>query len=200
MEWSIQRLDTTHADFDARLAQLKNWDDAADRSIETAVREIINAVRMQGDAAVIRLTNQFDDRDTETIEELRVEDFSSARKFIPPELDKALEDAAGRIRRFHERQLQNSWDYEEDDGTVLGQVITPLDSVGVYVPGGKAAYPSSVLMNVIPSGSEPCLTPTLSSRRKAYYSDATESSCPPGLRNWCGLVEMDHHLTSTIPV
>jgi histidinol dehydrogenase len=151
MEWSIQRLDTTHADFDARLAQLKNWDDAADRSIETAVREIINAVRMQGDAAVIKLTNQFDDRDTETIEELRVEDFSSARKFIAPELDKALEDAAGRIRRFHERQLQNSWDYEEDDGTVLGQVITPLDSVGVYVPGGKAAYPSSVLMNVIPA-------------------------------------------------
>ena len=151
IEWSVQRLDTTHEDFDARLAQLTNWDDAADRSVETAVREILNAVRTQGDKAVIELTNRFDDRDTVTIEDLRVVDFSSARKVIDPALDRALEDAAARIRRFHEQQLLNSWDYEEDDGTVLGQVITPLDSVGVYVPGGKAAYPSSVLMNVIPA-------------------------------------------------
>ncbi len=150
-EWSVRRLDTTQQDFDARLAQLTQWDDAADLSVETVVREIINAVRTRGDAAVIEFTNQLDDRDAATIAELRVDDFASARKIIDPALDRALEDAAARIRSFHERQLQKSWDYKDDDGTILGQMITPLDSVGVYVPGGKAAYPSSVLMNVIPA-------------------------------------------------
>jgi histidinol dehydrogenase len=150
-EWSVQRLDITQADFDVRLERLTNWDAATDRSVETAVREIIESVRIRGDAAVVELTNQFDGRDATSMAELKVEDFSSDRKKIDPALDRALEEAAGRIRRFHERQLQHSWDYEEDDGTVLGQAITPLDSVGVYVPGGKAAYPSSVLMNVVPA-------------------------------------------------
>lgn len=151
VQWSVQRLDSVEKDFDLRLSALTNWGDANDRSIENAVREIIADVRNRGDAAVVELTNQFDGRNANTIADLKVEDFSNGRKKIEPALEQALEDAAARIRNFHERQLQKSWEYEEDDGTVLGQKITPLDSVGVYVPGGKAAYPSSVLMNVIPA-------------------------------------------------
>ena len=151
VEWSVQRLDTVQKDFDKRLATLTNWNDPNDQSVETAVREIIDAVRTRGDAAVVQLTNQFDGRDAATMADFKVEDFSNATQEIDPALERALEDAAERIRRFHERQLQTSWDYQEDDGTILGQAIRPLDSVGVYVPGGKAAYPSSVLMNVIPA-------------------------------------------------
>lgn len=151
VEWSIQRLDTVQKDFDKQLATLTRWNHSNDQSIENAVREIINAVSARGDAAVVELTNHFDGRDVATMADLEITDFSTARKEIDPSLEKALEDAAERIRYFHGRQLQTSWDYQEDDGTVLGQTIRALDSVGVYVPGGKAAYPSSVLMNVIPA-------------------------------------------------
>ena len=149
--WSVQRLDTTQDDFGRRLAALTSRKDGRDESVEAAVREIIDSVRTRGDEAVIELTNRFDGRAVRTTADLTVEDFSDQRKMIDPALDRALEDAAGRIRRYHERQLQASWDYKEDDGTVLGQMIRPLDCVGVYVPGGKASYPSSVLMNVIPA-------------------------------------------------
>ncbi len=151
VEWSIQRLDTVQKDFDKQLATLTHWNHSNAPSIENEVREIINAVSARGDAAVVELTNQFDGRDVATMADLEIRDFSTARKEIDPSLEKALEDAAERIRYFHGRQLQTSWDYQEDDGTVLGQTIHALDSVGVYVPGGKAAYPSSVLMNVIPA-------------------------------------------------
>lgn len=151
VEWSIQRLDTVQKDFDKQLATLTRWNHSNDQSIENAVRESINAVCARGDAAVVELTNHFDGRDVATMADLEITDFSTARKEIDPSLEKALEDAAERIRYFHGRQLQTSWDYQEDDGTVLGQTIRALDSVGVYVPGGKAAYPSSVLMNVIPA-------------------------------------------------
>lgn len=148
---SIKRLDTAHDDFDTRLAALTRWASVRDHAVEVSVREIIDAVRTSGDEAVIELTNRFDKRSVTTMAELMIDDFSSMRKMIDSALDRALETAADRIRSFHEHQLQRSWDYEEADGTVLGQLVTPLDRVGVYVPGGKAAYPSSVLMNVIPA-------------------------------------------------
>jgi len=148
---SIKRLDTAHDDFDTRLAALTRWASVRDHAVEVSVREIIDAVRTSGDEAVIELTNRFDKRSVTTMAELMIDDFSSRRKMIDSALDRALETAADRIRSFHEHQLQRSWDYEEADGTVLGQLVTPLDRVGVYVPGGKAAYPSSVLMNVIPA-------------------------------------------------
>ena len=151
VEWSVQRLDSAEKGFDERLTDLTNRNNSHDKAVETAVREIIEAVRTRGDAAVVQLTNQFDGRDASCMADLTVEDFSDATNQIDPTLKHALEDAAERIRRFHERQLQTSWDYQEDDGTILGQAVRPLDSVGVYVPGGKAAYPSSVLMNVIPA-------------------------------------------------
>jgi histidinol dehydrogenase len=151
VQWSVQRLDTAQVDFDGRLAALTSWEGMRDEAVEAAVREIIDAVRTRGDAALIELTNRFDRRTVSGISELTVEAFSNQRETIDPALYQALADAADRIRRYHERQLQGSWDYEEDDGTILGQAVTPLDCVGVYVPGGKAAYPSSVLMNVIPA-------------------------------------------------
>jgi histidinol dehydrogenase len=151
VKWSIQRLDTIENDFDDRLSTLTSWGEANDGAVEKTVREIIHGVRTRGDAAVVEFTNQFDGRTATSINDLKVDGFAEARTKIDSTLEKALEDAAARIYRFHERQLQQSWDYTEDDGTILGQIITPLDSVGVYVPGGKAAYPSSVLMNVIPA-------------------------------------------------
>ena len=151
VKWSVQRLDTIENDFDDRLSTLTSWGEANDGAVEKTVREIIHGVRTRGDAAVVEFTNQFDGRTATSINDLKVDGFAEARTKIDSTLEKALEDAAARIYRFHERQLQQSWDYTEDDGTILGQIITPLDSVGVYVPGGKAAYPSSVLMNVIPA-------------------------------------------------
>ncbi len=151
VQWSVQRLDSVQNDFDKRLSTLIDWNESHDQSVETKVRDILTDVRTRGDAAVVQLTNQFDGRDAATMADLTVEDFSHAITEIEPALAGALEDAAERIRGFHERQLQTSWDYQEEDGTILGQLVRPLDSVGVYVPGGKAAYPSSVLMNVIPA-------------------------------------------------
>ena len=151
VKWSVQRLDTIENDFDDRLSTLTSWGEANDGAVEKTVRGIIHGVRTRGDAAVVEFTNQFDGRTATSINDLKVDGFAEARTKIDSTLEKALEDAAARIYRFHERQLQQSWDYTEDDGTILGQIITPLDSVGVYVPGGKAAYPSSVLMNVIPA-------------------------------------------------
>ena len=151
VKWSVQRLDTIENDFDDRLSTLTSWGEANDGAVEKTVREIIHGVRTRGDAAVVEFTNQFDGRTATSINDLKVDGFAEARTKIDSTLEKALEDAAARIYRFHERQLQQSWDYTEDDGTILGQIITPLDSVGVYVPGGKAVYPSSVLMNVIPA-------------------------------------------------
>jgi len=145
------RLDTRDPDFTASLEKLTSWSESRDVAVESAVREILDAVRTRGDAAVIELTNRHDRRNVTDMAELEVTDFENARDAIDLTLVEALEEAAGRIRRFHERQMQQSWDYVDDDGTVLGQAVVPLDRVGVYVPGGKAAYPSSVLMNVIPA-------------------------------------------------
>ena len=124
-----------------------------DKDVRNTVLRIIATVRSEQDAALLKLTNQFDRRDAASISELCVsqERLQKALQAISTEQRAALETAAQRIRAFHQRQCAESWQYTEADGTVLGQRVTPLDRVGLYVPGGKASYPSSVLMNAIPA-------------------------------------------------
>ncbi len=149
----IARFSTRDADFDARLARLTAFDAAQDESVDRTVAEILEAVKRRGDAAVLEYTARFDGVSAATLAELELprERLARARDGLPAAQREALEQAASRVRRYHERQLAQSWQYTEADGTVLGQKVTPLDRAGLYVPGGKAAYPSSVLMNAIPA-------------------------------------------------
>jgi histidinol dehydrogenase len=135
------------------LDKLIAWDMAYNSDVEQIVAEILRQVRSRGDSALIEYSNRYDRRDCTSMEPfcLGAEDMQSALESIAPETREALEIAADRIRDYHGHQLQESWQYQESDGTVLGQKITPLESVGIYVPGGKARYPSSVLMNCIPA-------------------------------------------------
>jgi histidinol dehydrogenase len=151
MSARIARLSTTQADFDARLAALLAYDEESSAAVHDAVREILRAVRSEGDAALLRYTNRFDQRQVQHAAELEITGFARHADAIDPALRATLEDAAARIRDYHERQKQSSWEYADGGGTVLGQQVTPLDRAGIYVPGGKAAYPSSVLMNAIPA-------------------------------------------------
>ena len=151
MSARIARLSTTQADFDARLAALLAYDEESSAAVHDAVRDILRAVRSEGDAALLRYTNRFDQREVRDAAELEITDLARHADAIDPALRATLEDAAARIRDYHERQKQSSWEYADGDGTVLGQQVTPLDRAGIYVPGGKAAYPSSVLMNAIPA-------------------------------------------------
>ncbi|MEX2517089.1 MAG: histidinol dehydrogenase [Gammaproteobacteria bacterium] len=148
----ITRLNSRDSDFDSRLQAILDRSEQTDESIERSVRDILAGVRERGDAAVVEYTNRFDRRDA-TVNDLVIapEQLTAALADLPANLRTALEDAAARIRRYHERQVQESWRYTDADGIELGQQVTALDRVGVYVPGGKAAYPSSVLMNVIPA-------------------------------------------------
>jgi histidinol dehydrogenase len=148
---AVRRLSSAHADFDAQLARLLETGAEQARDVESVVRGILADVRTRGDAALVEYTNRFDRRALTTAAELELRDYRSASHGLPAREIEALRQAARRIRAFHERQLQSSWTYTEADGTVLGQLVTPLDRVGVYVPGGKAVYPSSVLMNAIPA-------------------------------------------------
>ena len=150
---TLTRLDSAQPDFEARLKQLLQFDDAADTAIEHTVAGILDDVKQRGDAAVLEYTERFDRLQADSLAalELTPRDLETALGSLPAETRTALETAAERIRRYHDRQTQTSWSYTEADGTVLGQKITPLDRVGLYVPGGKAAYPSSVLMNAIPA-------------------------------------------------
>ncbi len=150
---TLTRLDSTQPDFQARLARLLQFDDATDASIETTVAAILQDVKSRGDAAVLDYTERFDRLSAVSLAalELGQAELEAALHALPADTRAALEAAAERVRRYHEKQIQTSWTYTEDDGTVLGQQITPLDRVGLYVPGGKAAYPSSVLMNAIPA-------------------------------------------------
>ena len=150
---TLTRLDSTQPDFQARLARLLQFDDAADAAIEQTVASILQDVKKRGDAAVLEYTERFDRLPASSLAslELNAAQLQTALAQLPTETRTALEAAAGRVRRYHEKQIQASWTYTEDDGTVLGQKITPIDRVGLYVPGGKAAYPSSVLMNAIPA-------------------------------------------------
>ena len=150
---SINRLDASSADFDQQLEKLLSWDETDDRDIHQRVFDIIADVRKNGDKAVIEYTNRFDRRNIDRAEELELsrEMLESAWRKLPVDQAQALQTAANRVRSYAEHQKMQSWQYTESDGTVLGQKVTPLDRVGLYVPGGKAAYPSSVLMNAIPA-------------------------------------------------
>lgn len=149
----ITRLDANQSDFDLRLDKLLSWESVSDTHVVTVVDEILQQVKTRGDAAVIDYTNKFDRRSAQTITDLVVTkaQLQEALLQITPEQRVALETAAERIRQYHQHQLQSSWRYTEADGTVLGQQITAMERVGLYVPGGKASYPSSVLMNAIPA-------------------------------------------------
>jgi histidinol dehydrogenase len=149
----LTRLNYSAADFWQRLDHLLAWDESEDAAIHARVREIIARVRSEGDAALLGYTRQFDRFDANDASELELpkEALRAAWEGLPSQQAEALEKAAERIRAYAEHQKMNSWSYTEADGTLLGQQVTPLDRAGVYVPGGKAAYPSSVLMNVIPA-------------------------------------------------
>ena len=148
----MKRLDTSTKKFDLSLQSLLSDSDEPDQSIIDTVSQIISNVRVRSDEALLEYTNFFDRRSA-TISSLEIsqQELKFALERIPESLRKSLEHAAQRIREFHEKQRQTTWSYEDEAGNVLGQKVTPLDCVGVYVPGGKAAYPSSVLMNVIPA-------------------------------------------------
>ena len=151
--FAIRRLNAADADFARHLDHLLSWESVSDDGVNERVLEIIKAVRERGDAALVELTQRFDGLQVASMADLilpraRLE---QALKRITPAQREALEIAAERVRSYHERQKQDSWTYTEADGTVLGQKVTPLDRAGLYVPGGKASYPSSVLMNAIPA-------------------------------------------------
>ncbi|MCB8889716.1 histidinol dehydrogenase [Vreelandella malpeensis] len=150
---TIHRLSTADTDFERRLDDLLAWEGVSNDDVQSRVAAILEDVKHRGDAAVIEATRRFDRLEASAMEELCLSPhrLEAAFKGLPDEQRTALENAAERIRRYHERQKPTSWQYEELDGTVLGQKVTPLDRAGIYVPGGKAAYPSSVLMNAIPA-------------------------------------------------
>src|SRR5574343_886839 len=153
MTVTIQRLSTVDADFSAKLKTLLAFAAAADENIERTVAAILADVKTRGDAAVVDYSNRFDRLSATAMADLELsrDQLEAALAGLPVEQRAALEAAASRVRAYHERQKLDGWSYTEADGTLLGQMITPLDRVGLYVPGGKAAYPSSVLMNTIPA-------------------------------------------------
>jgi histidinol dehydrogenase len=150
---NITKLDTASADFQQQLKSLLAWDESDELEIQHRVLDIIADVRKRGDAAVIDCTNHFDKRSVSSALDLELpkEALLSAWQSLPADQAQALQVAADRIRAYAEHQKLQPWQFTEADGTVLGQKITPLERVGLYVPGGKAAYPSSVLMNAIPA-------------------------------------------------
>jgi histidinol dehydrogenase len=154
----IRKLDSTQIDFQEKLDALLAFEAETDYAIETAVADIIKHVRARGDEAVVEYTNKFDRIPNGGAADIHAfdigqQELDAALAALPEKQRVALQTAAERIRLFHERQKQElqGFTYTEADGTVLGQRITPLDRVGIYVPGGKAAYPSSVLMNAVPA-------------------------------------------------
>ncbi|NLY27582.1 MAG: histidinol dehydrogenase [Alcaligenaceae bacterium] len=150
---SIKRLSTQSGQFNTQLRTLLAFDASQDHAIEQAAADILHQVQAHGDTALLDYTRRFDKVSAGSVAELEIPrtDWLAALNSLPAEQRAALEAAAERVRCYHEHQRAESWSYTEPDGTVLGQKITPLDRVGLYVPGGKAAYPSSVLMNAIPA-------------------------------------------------
>ena len=149
----LQQLEYTNPTFYNELRELVRRDVDVDMAIEDTVRSIIRDVRLRGDQAVLEFTSRFDqfEPSSEFDLELSAETIESCYQRLPVELQNTLTAAANRIKQFHEREMIQPWSYVEDDGTQLGQLVNPIDTVGVYVPGGKAAYPSSVLMTTIPA-------------------------------------------------
>jgi len=150
---AIRRLNAADTDFARHLDHLLSWESVSDDGVNQRVLEIIQAVRQRGDAALVEYTQRFDGLEVASMADLILprERLELALTRISAEQRQALEVAAERVRSYHEKQKQDSWRYSEADGTVLGQKVTPLDRAGLYVPGGKASYPSSVLMNAIPA-------------------------------------------------
>ena len=153
---NIRHLDTAQADFEARFQQVLHWSAETDDAIEQRVAEILADVRQRGDAAVLDYTARFDGLRADSVAALALAPAELQQAFdaITPAQRDALQAAATRVRSYHQHQLQAcglSWQYRDEHGSLLGQKVTPLDRVGIYVPGGKAAYPSSVLMNAIPA-------------------------------------------------
>jgi len=149
----LRRLSTRGPGFDAKLAALTRYEAAQDARVSGIVRAIIAAVRKRGDDAVLAYSRRFDRVKASSVAGLDIPraKLKAALDRLPKREAAALRQAAARIRRFHERQRTPSWKFREADGTRLGQIVSPLERVGIYVPGGKAAYPSSVLMNAIPA-------------------------------------------------
>ena len=153
MVMDIKRFSSTDSDFDSKLKALLAFETAQDDSIDLVVADILRDVKKRGDAAVLEYTNRFDKTNAASLATLEVPqaELKQALDNLPAEQRAALQHAADRVKKYHQKQVMTSWTYIEDDGTLLGQQITALDRVGLYVPGGKAAYPSSVLMNAIPA-------------------------------------------------
>ena len=149
----IARLNASDFNFSDVLDSLIAWDSVSNTTVESVVREIIAKVRSEGDAALLEYTNRFDRRACANVDELCIapNEMSKALDSIDKKTRDALLEAAQRIEDYHRHQIQQSWQYRESNGTLLGQQITPIERVGIYVPGGKASYPSSVLMNAIPA-------------------------------------------------
>lgn len=150
---NIKRYSSTQPDFQERLRELLAFEGAQDESIDQVVAGILHDVKTRGDAAVLEYTGRFDKLEAASMADLEMSAARLKQAFddLPVAQREALQQAAERVRVYHEKQLMPSWNYTEPDGTMLGQQVTALDRVGLYVPGGKAAYPSSVLMNAIPA-------------------------------------------------
>ena len=153
MSISIRRFRSDQADFSQQMDELLAWDSVSDASVQETVTNIVNDVRARGDDALIEYTNRFDRMSVSSMVDLELtqKQLQDALDGLDEAKRNALLVAAQRVRDYHDKQKQDSWQYSEADGTVLGQKVTPMDRVGIYVPGGKAAYPSSVLMNAIPA-------------------------------------------------
>jgi histidinol dehydrogenase len=149
----IRRYNTTDANFQASLHQLLAFEGAQDDKVDAVVADILKDVKTRGDAAVLDYTQRFDRLSADRMSDLELPQarLTEALGNLPADQRDSLKQAAERVRVYHEKQLMSSWSYTEADGTMLGQQVTALDRVGLYVPGGKAAYPSSVLMNAIPA-------------------------------------------------
>jgi len=149
----IRKLSTTDGDFDAQLEQLLAWESVSDDAVNDVVKQVIADIRSRGDLALMDFTNRFDGWEAKSPSDLAipVERLKQAWEGLSADQQQALQHAADRVKAYAEHQMMDSWQYTEADGTVLGQKVTPLDRVGLYVPGGKAAYPSSVLMNALPA-------------------------------------------------
>ncbi len=152
-ELNVLRLDSQQEDFATQMDSLLAWEAVSNKEVNAIVDDILLQVKQRGDAAVVEFSNRFDRLDVSSMAELEFskEQLQEALDTLPADQKEALQIAADRVRDYHEKQLGESWQYREADGTLLGQKVTAMDKVGLYVPGGKASYPSSVLMNAIPA-------------------------------------------------
>ncbi|MGC9386104.1 MAG: histidinol dehydrogenase [Hydrogenovibrio sp.] len=149
----VRKLFANEAGFQAELEALLAWETVSNDSVNQVVKDVLKNVRQRGDAALLEYTEKFDRLSLSKGADLEIpkSDLKAALERIPTDQRDGLELSAKRVRAYHEKQVGQSWSYTEDDGTLLGQQVTPLDRVGLYVPGGKAAYPSSVIMNAVPA-------------------------------------------------